>query len=66
MKTVEELNKGKAPIVTNDLSSDLFAGKVLFPKKLEKANQMLKTAILPEIKHHLESIRLACVPFVVL
>lgn len=50
MKTIEELNKRKAPIVTIDKSLDLFADKVLFPKKLEKANQMLKTAKLPARK----------------
>ena len=51
MKTIEELNKRKAPIVTIDSSLDQFSGKVLFPKKLKKANQMLKTARLPERKH---------------
>jgi hypothetical protein len=51
MKTIEELKNRKVPIVTIDPSLEQFRGKVLFPKKLEKANQMLKTAKLPEKKH---------------
>jgi hypothetical protein len=51
MKTIEELINRKVPIVTIDPSLEQFNGTVLFPKKLEKANQMLKTAKLPDKKH---------------
>lgn len=52
MKTVEELNKSKVPIVRIDPSLEQYRGKVLFPEKLAKANEMLKTAKLPKKKHH--------------
>lgn len=52
MKTVEELNKRKVPIVTIDKSLDKYRDKIMFPKKLEKANKMLKTASLPPNKYH--------------
>lgn len=47
MKTVKELNERKIPIVTIDPSLEQYRGKVLFPRKLEKANEMLKNAKLP-------------------
>jgi hypothetical protein len=50
MKTDEKLNKIKAPIVAIDDSLNKYREKVLFKSKLEKANNMLKTAILPSIK----------------
>jgi len=52
MKTVKELNKSKVPIVRIDPSLEQYRGKVLFPEKLAKANDMLKTAKLPNKKHH--------------
>ncbi|MEP7251344.1 MAG: hypothetical protein ABI683_03160 [Ginsengibacter sp.] len=51
MKTVEELNKRKVPIVTIDPALDKYRDKIIFPKKLEKVNKMLKTAKLPANKH---------------
>jgi hypothetical protein len=51
MKTVQELNKSKLPIVRIDPSLDQYRDKVLFPEKLAKANEMLKTAKLPSKKH---------------
>ena len=51
MKTVEELNMRKVPIVTIDPALDKYRDKIMFPKKLEKANKMLKTAKLPPNKH---------------
>lgn len=51
MKTVHELNNKKVPIVRIDPSLDQYRGKVLFPEKLAKANEMLKTAKLPAKKH---------------
>ncbi|MCW3092405.1 MAG: hypothetical protein JWP81_3474 [Ferruginibacter sp.] len=52
MKTVEQLNKNKSkvPIVRIDPSFEQYLDKVLFPEKLAKANEMLKTAKLPNKK----------------
>ncbi len=47
MKIREELKKRKIPIVTIDEKLSEFDGKILFPKKLEKANAMLKNIGLP-------------------
>jgi hypothetical protein len=43
-----DLKKRKTPIVIIDSSLNQFDGKVLFPKKLEKANEMLKKIGLPK------------------
>lgn len=51
-KKIEELNKSKVPIVIIDPSLEKYRDQVLFPEKLEKANEMLKTTKLPEMKHH--------------
>ena len=51
MKTVQELNKSKIPIVRIDSSLEQYRNKVLFPEKLAKANDILKTAKLPPKKH---------------
>jgi len=55
MKTVEELNKRKLPIVAIDPALDKYRNKIMFPEKLEKANKMLKTAKLPPNKNLLSS-----------
>ncbi|WP_310395026.1 hypothetical protein [Hymenobacter sp.] len=47
MKTIAELNSRKAPIVRIDASLEPYRDKILFPAKLAKANEMLKTAKLP-------------------
>ena len=52
MKAVHELNKRKVPIVRIDSSLEKYQGKVLFPAKLAKTNDMLKTAKLPAKKTH--------------
>ena len=53
---IKELNKKKVPIVKIDKSLNKYNGIVLFPDKLEKANNMLKTIGLPKLesskKHH--------------
>lgn len=51
MKTVEELNNRKEPIVAIDPALDKYRDKITFPDKLEKANKMLKTAKLPPNQH---------------
>lgn len=48
MKITNELKNRKIPIVTIDKSLDKFDDKVLFPEKLEKANEMLKKIGLPK------------------
>lgn len=45
---IKELNKKKVPIVKIDKSLDKYNEVVLFPDKLKKANEMLKTVGLPE------------------
>ena len=50
MKTIQELNQQAAPIVSINKSLDQYRHQVLFPEKLAKANQMLKTAKLPPKK----------------
>lgn len=51
MKNVKELSKRKLPIVAIDTALDKYEDKIMFPKKLEQANNMLKTAKLPPKKH---------------
>ncbi len=52
MKRVQDLNQRKVPIVRIDPSLEKYKGKVIFPEKLAKANDMLKTAKLPNKKQH--------------
>jgi len=47
---VEDLNKAKIPIVKIDKKLEEFRGKVLFPKKLALANEMLSKAKLPNLE----------------
>lgn len=51
-KKIEALNKSKVPIVVIDPSLEKEKGRIYFPEKLQAANEMLKTAKLPEIKPH--------------
>ncbi|MFA5418941.1 MAG: hypothetical protein WC341_10835 [Bacteroidales bacterium] len=46
---IKEINTKKKPIVLVDKSLDFFNDKILFPKKLEKANEMLKKVGLPKL-----------------
>jgi len=45
----KEINTRKKPIVLIDKSLDFFNDKVLFPGKVEKANEMLKKTGLPKM-----------------
>jgi hypothetical protein len=45
---IKDLNTRKKPIVLIDKSLDFFNDKILFPQKVEKANQMLKKIGLPK------------------
>jgi hypothetical protein len=48
MKITEELKKRKIPIVSIDSSLDEYDNIVVFPDKLEKANEMLRKVGLPK------------------
>jgi hypothetical protein len=51
MKNLQEFSKPNLPIVAIDPSLDKYEDRIMFPKKLEQANNMLKTAKLPPKKH---------------
>ncbi len=46
---IKDINTKKKPVVLIDKTLDFFNDKVLFPKKLEKANEMLKKVGLPKL-----------------
>jgi hypothetical protein len=48
MKVITEIKKRKIPIVRVDNSLKKYDDKILFPDKLEKANEMLKKIGLPK------------------
>ena len=48
MKTIAEIKNKRTPIVRIDSSLDKYDEKILFPDKLEKANEMLKKIGLPK------------------
>jgi len=52
-RKIEELKKRKAPIVVIDPALERDKDKIYFPEKLKQANEMLKTAKLPEFKHRI-------------
>jgi len=47
---IEELNQSKVPIIVLDKKLEQFRGKVLFPEKLKKANEILAKTDLPKLK----------------
>ena len=48
MKVTTKIKKRKTPIVRVDESLNKYDDKILFPDKLEKANEMLKKIGLPK------------------
>jgi len=56
MKVIAEIKERKIPIVRIDDSLNKFDDKILFPDKLERANEMLRKIGLPKQwtleKHH--------------
>jgi len=48
MKTIDDLNKRKIPIVTIDKTLEKYKNKPLFQDKIEKANETLKKVGLPK------------------
>ncbi len=49
MKTIQELNEKKIPIVRIDNSLEKYKYIPLFQNKVDKANEMLKTVGLPKL-----------------
>ena len=52
MKTIEELNASKVPIVIIDKSLDKLDDIVLFPEKVEKAKETIAKIGLPKKSEH--------------
>jgi hypothetical protein len=50
MKTIEELNKRKLPIIRIDNSLEKYKNLPIFQDKVDKANEMLRTIGLPKMK----------------
>ncbi len=48
-QTIEKLNKSKVPIIVLDKRLEKFRGKVLFPEKLNRANEILAKTGLPKM-----------------
>ena len=48
MKVTTEIKKRKIPIVRVDKSLNKYDSKILFPDKLEKANEMLRKTGIPK------------------
>lgn len=46
---IDKLNKAKIPIVKIDKRLERFRGKILFPEKLDKANEILIRVGLPQL-----------------
>ncbi len=49
--TIKELNKRKTPIVIIDKSLEKYKGEDLFPEKLDKANEVLRTIGIPKVNN---------------
>lgn len=47
---IQDLNQSKVPIIVFDKKLEQLRDKVLFPKKLEKANEILAKVGLPKIQ----------------
>jgi hypothetical protein len=56
---IKELNRKKVPIVKIDESLNKYNEVVLFPDKLKKANEMLKTVGIPEFNVGISTSRLS-------
>lgn len=50
--TIKELNKNKISIVKIDKKLERFRGRILFPEKLEHANEILKRTSLPKLNYN--------------
>lgn len=52
MTKIENLNRSKIPIIPIDKRLEKYRGKILFPEKLEKANEIIAKSQLPELPDH--------------
>lgn len=50
MKTIEQLNSSKVPVIVFDKKLEQFKDRVLFPEKVAKANEILSKVGLPRQK----------------
>lgn len=50
MKSIEDLNESKVPVIVFDKKLEQFRDKILFPEKLEKAKEILSRVGLPKIE----------------
>ena len=48
--TIEQLNQSKVPIIVFDKKLESLKGKILFPEKLKRANEILAKAGLPKVE----------------
>ena len=48
--TIDQLNQSKVPIIVFDKKLEEFKGKVLFPEKLKRANEILAKSGLPKVE----------------
>ena len=48
--TIKELNKKKVPIVKIDKALNKYSDKVIFPEKVEKANETLRKIGVPKLQ----------------
>ncbi len=48
--TIEQLNQSKVPIIVFDKKLEKLKGKILFPEKVKKANEILAKTGIPKIK----------------
>ena len=47
--TIDQLNLSKVPIIVFDKKLEEFKGKVLFPEKLKRANEILTKSGMPKV-----------------
>ncbi len=47
--TIDQLNQSKVPIIVFDKKLEELKGRVLFPEKLKKANEILAKVGLPKV-----------------
>ncbi len=47
---IDQLNKSKVPIIVFDKKLEELNGKILFPEKLKRANEILKKSGLPKVE----------------
>lgn len=46
---LDDLNRKKTPIIKIDTNLERFRGKIVFPEKLQQANEILKKVEIPKL-----------------